>query len=80
MIAEKLILSHEPVDIPWAFNIHGHCHNKERENDSHHLNVCADAINYQPVNMNQFMKSGALNKIETLHRATIDKAARKKHG
>jgi calcineurin-like phosphoesterase family protein len=80
MIAEKLILSHEPVDIPWAFNIHGHCHNKERENDSHHLNVCADAINYQPVNMNQFMKSGALNKIETLHRATIDKATRKKHG
>jgi calcineurin-like phosphoesterase family protein len=80
MIAEKLILSHEPVDIPWAFNIHGHCHNKERENDSHHLNVCADAINYQPVNMNQFMKSGALNKIETLHRTTIDKATRKKHG
>lgn len=79
MIAEKLILSHEPVDIPWAFNIHGHCHNKERENDDHHLNVCADAINYQPVNMNQFMKSGALNKIETLHRATIDKATRKKN-
>ena len=79
MIAEKLILSHEPVDIPWAFNIHGHIHDSKHKNDDHHLNVCADAINYQPVNMNQFMKSGALNKIETLHRATIDKATRKKN-
>ena len=79
MIAEKLILSHEPIDIPWAFNIHGHIHDSKHKNDDHHLNVCADAINYQPVNMNQFMKSGALNKIETLHRATIDKATRKKN-
>lgn len=79
MIAEKLILSHEPVDIPWAFNIHGHIHDSKHKNDDHHLNVCADAINYQPINMNQFMKSGALNKIETLHRATIDKATRKKN-
>lgn len=70
MLGEKLILSHEPVDVPWAFNIHGHDHaGAKRKN---HLNVCADVIGYTPVNMNQFMKSGALAHIETIHRQTID--------
>jgi calcineurin-like phosphoesterase family protein len=76
-IAEKLILSHEPVDVPWAFNIHGHDHTG-RKTDKRHLNVCADVIGYTPVNMNQFMKSGALAHIETLHRDTIDAATQKK--
>lgn len=76
MIGEKLILSHEPVDIPWAFNIHGHDHaGAKRKN---HLNVCADVIGYTPVNMNQFMKSGALSRVETIHRETIDKATVRK--
>ena len=76
MIAEKLILSHEPVDVPWAFNIHGHDHvGHKRKN---HMNVCADVIGYVPVNMNQFMKSGALAHIDTIHRDTIDKATERK--
>ena len=76
MIAEKLILSHEPIDVPWAFNIHGHDHaGKKRKN---HLNVCADVIGYVPVNMNQFMKSGAMAHIDTIHRETIDKATERK--
>lgn len=76
MIAEKLILSHEPIDVPWAFNIHGHDHaGKKRKN---HLNVCSDVIGHVPVNMNQFMKSGALAHIDTIHRDTIDKATERK--
>ena len=76
MIGEKLILSHEPVDVPWAFNIHGHDHaGAKRKN---HLNVCADVIGYTPVNMNQFMKSGALAHVETIHRQTIDIADARK--
>ena len=76
MLGEKLILSHEPVDVPWAFNIHGHDHaGAKRKN---HLNVCADVIGYTPVNMNQFMKSGALSHVETIHRDTIDKATERK--
>ena len=43
-----------------------------------HLNVCADVINYTPVNMNQWMKSGAMVKVETIHRETIDKATERK--
>ena len=80
MIAEKLILSHEPVDVPWAYNIHGHDHQgRKRKN---HTNVCVDVTGYQPINMNQWMKSGAMAHVETIHRDTIDKAIvrKKKRG
>lgn len=75
MISEKLILSHEPIDVPWAFNIHGHEHHYV----SHplHMNVCADVIGYTPVNMNQFMKSGMMSKVKSIHRSTIDSATKK---
>ena len=76
IIGEKLILSHEPVDIPWAFNIHGHDHaGKKRKN---HLNVCSDVIGYKPVNFNQFLKAGYMAHIQTIHRETIDRATERK--
>ena len=77
MIAEKLILSHEPIDVPWAYNIHGHDHagwNKRKNS----LNVCANIINYTPINFNQWMRGGHLSHIETLHRSTIDTAVERK--
>ena len=76
IIGEKLILSHEPVDIPWVFDIHGHDHAGTKRKG--HLNVCADVINYTPINFNQFLKSGASSKIQTIHRETIDKATERK--
>jgi calcineurin-like phosphoesterase family protein len=76
MIAEKLILSHEPVDVPWAYNIHGHDHQGHKRKN--HTNVCVDVTGYQPINMNQWMKSGAMAHIETIHRDTIDKATVRK--
>lgn len=76
IIGEKLILSHEPADIPWAFNIHGHDHAGTYR--ANHLNVCSDVIGYKPINFNQFLKSGALSKIQTIHRETIDKATERK--
>lgn len=82
MIAEKLILSHEPVDIPWAYNIHGHIHDSKHKNDKRHFNVCSDVIGYVPINMNQWMKSGAMAHVETIRRNTINKATvrKKKRG
>ena len=74
MIAEKLILSHEPIDVPWAFNIHGHIHDPKHKNDKYHFNVCSDAIDYMPINMNQWMKQGYLSHVESIHRTTIDSA------
>ena len=76
IVGEKLILSHEPVDIPWAFNIHGHDHTGAYR--ANHLNVCSDVVGYKPVNFNQFLKSGAMSKIQTIHRETIDKATERK--
>lgn len=76
MIGEKLILSHEPLDTPWAFNIHGHIH--EEKIWTNHLNVCADVINYEPVNLNQLLKAGLTSGVQTIHRDTIDKATQRK--
>ena len=78
MIGEKLILSHEPIDVPWAFNIHGHIHDPKHKNDKYHFNVCSDAIDYMPINMNQWMKQGYLSHAESIHRTTIDKATERK--
>ena len=73
MISEKLILSHEPIAVPWAYNIHGHSHTGPKTGNGT-LNVCADVIGYTPLNFNQLMKSGLCSKVETLHRTTIDEA------
>ena len=76
IVGEKLILSHEPVDIPWLYNIHGHDHaGVKRPN---HMNVCSDVIGYEPINFNQFLKAGHMSKIQTIHRETIDKATDRK--
>lgn len=78
MISEKIMLSHEPVDANWVYNIHGHLH-QDSKCASGRLNVCADIIGYYPINFNQFIKSGRLTEIVPLHRRTIDRAtARKK--
>lgn len=82
MVGEKLLLSHEPVDVEWAFNIHGHDHmGHGRKN---HLNCCVDAsmkqfgIPFEPINMNQIMKTGLTSKVESIHRLTIDTATERK--
>lgn len=76
LIGEKLLLSHEPVDISWAFNIHGHDHAGKKR--AGHLNVCSDVIGYKPINFNQVLKSGVASKVQSIHRITIDKATARK--
>lgn len=75
MISEKIILSHEPVDVPWAFNFHGHDHaGAYRPN---HKNCCADVVGYKPINLNSFMKTGPAAKVPSVHRITIDVATKR---
>lgn len=75
MISEKLLLSHEPINmIPWAYNLHGHVHDRRVKNNGNHFNVCADVIGYEPINFNKFMKEGHLAHIVSIHRETIDNA------
>ena len=82
MVGEKLLLSHEPVEIPWVFNIHGHDHYGHASKN--HLNCTIDAhkriygLDWEPINMNQIMKTGLLSKTESIHRITIDDATERK--
>lgn len=78
IIGEKLILSHEPINIPYLFNIHGHVHTKHNDERTYSLNVCSDAIGYKPMNLNRLMKEGLTSNIENIHRLTIDKATEKR--
>ena len=76
IIGEKFILSHEPVELPWALNFHGHDHQGGFHKNS--VNCCCDVIDYKPINMNQIMKQGLAARIDTIHRETIDKATKRK--
>ena len=76
MIGEKLLLSHEPVQAPWYCNIHGHDHAGAKRKGC--INVCLDVNGYEPINMNQMLKSGIYKDIESIHRITIDGATERK--
>lgn len=75
MIAEKIILSHEPININWAFNIHGHDHNKSHVGDRYHLNLASNVVNYTICDLKKIIKNGILKNVDSLHRITIDKAS-----
>lgn len=74
---DRLILSHEPINLPYALNIHGHDHNK-REHSSNCLNVCVEHIDYKPVCLSKILSSGIRKNIPTIHRITIDGAVERK--
>lgn len=78
IISEKLILSHEPIDFPYALNIHGHTHGDKLHSDKNHWNMCAELINYTPVSLKDIINSGRLKNIPTIHRETIDEATARK--
>lgn len=72
-IGKKLLLSHEPIDIDCALNIHGHCHNLPSFSyDNYHYNVCSNAIDYDPVNLKDIINSKKYRYIEDIHRQVIN--------
>lgn len=73
IISPKIILSHEPFQTPYLYNIHGHNHSGPQYQYGA-MDVCADIINYVPVNLNQFVKSGKLKECKNIHQETVDKA------
>lgn len=85
-IAEKLVLSHEPLCLesgitrkPIAFNIHGHDHSGEYYNDNYHLNLAQNVFGYEPLNLKEFIKEGHLKQIKSIHREIIDNATKRKY-
>lgn len=74
-INEKILLSHEPVELPFGINIHGHVHNGQhivkREN-SVMINMASDVIKFEPIRLDKLVEG---HKVETIHRITIDRAS-----
>ena len=76
-IAEKILLSHERIDLPFVFNIYGHHHGDPINND-HLMCICAEHIDYTPVSLLKLIKDGTFSKVDTIHRVTIDRATERK--
>lgn len=76
MIGPKLILSHEPLDSSWAFNIHGHDHSGAKAIG--HFNLASNVVNYKPVQLNRLMKQGLTSGVLDIHRDTINAATIRK--
>lgn len=80
LVGEKLLLSHEPVDIPWVYNIHGHVHSHPSRDETH-FNCCSDVIRYAPIHLGRLLaECGFSAKVSSIHRLTIDKAIQRKRG
>ena len=76
VIADRILLSHEPIyGLPFFLNIHGHDHSGRFRDDDTHMNVAVNVCGYKPINLGKIIKDGALSKIESIHRMTIDRAS-----
>ena len=78
MIAEKILLSHEPIDISWAFNIHGHDHDPDHKGDIYHFNCIANVVGYAKISLKDLINSGIQKQVLSLHRQTVDNAILRK--
>lgn len=79
-VSDRILLSHEPVSLPFALNIHGHDHNNMEIylEDCKHINLAANVCGYTPINLGKLIKSGILSDIPGIHRITIDEATERK--
>ena len=85
-IADRLLLSHEPIfgleNI--CVNIHGHNHAgpwvyyNEDCSKVTHINLAANIEQYGVYNLGKHIKNGLLSRVENYHRQTIDKATKKR--
>lgn len=79
MINDRVILSHEPIEVPeYMFNIHGHTHGLPHIYDNRHINMCAEAIDYTPVNMLKLFQEGLLKDTKSIHELTVADATKRK--
>lgn len=72
-VGKKLLLSHEPTDIDFALNIHGHKHDFSGLGyDKYHFNVCSNTIEYTPINLKDIIQSKYYKEIEDIHKQVIN--------
>jgi len=77
-IADRLVLSHEPILglEGFAMNIHGHDHASNYRYN--HINLASNVYHFRVFNLGASIKGGLLSQIENYHRITIDQATEKK--
>jgi calcineurin-like phosphoesterase family protein len=77
-IADRLILSHEPIQglESFAMNIHGHDHASTFRHN--HINLASNVYHFRVFNLGASIKGGLLSQIPNYHRVTIDAATNKK--
>lgn len=77
-IADRILLSHEPIEglEGFAMNIHGHDHARTFRHN--HINLAANVYKYRVFNLGTSIKGGLLSQVKNIHRATIDNATLKK--
>lgn len=77
-IADRLVLSHEPLEglENFAMNIHGHDHGYTFRHN--HINLASNVYDFKIFNLGANIKSGLLSQILNYHRVTIDAATYKK--
>lgn len=78
MVNDRLMLSHEPIELPeFMFDIHGHVHSGQSESNNS-KNICAEFIDYSPVNLCSMLEHGLLKDVTNVHRHAIDNAKSRK--
>ena len=77
-IADRLVLSHEPLSglEDFAMNLHGHDHNGTFRHN--HVNLASNVYKFRLFPLGPMIKGGLLSQIPNYHRITIDKATEEK--
>ena len=82
-IADRILLSHEPICgmEDFVVNIHGHNHAQLDSLllPSTHINLASNVVDYSVFNLGIAIQNGLLSKTENYHRLTIDKATERKN-
>ena len=79
-IADRILLSHEPVCgmEDFCINIHGHIHGEKGVERRGHVNLASDVCGYSVFNLGVEINRGLMSKIPNYHRLTIDDASMRK--
>jgi len=71
MINDHILLSHEPVQMGFGINIHGHCHSgKFISEDNSCINICSNIVNFEKQRLDKLVVG---RKYIDIHRLAIDK-------
>ena len=88
-ISDKILLSHERIDLPFCINIHGHEHCAESWFDlvgiqtvigmvqTASFNIASDVVGFKPIRLDEIISKYPLKNVPNIHRITIDNASRK---